>query len=242
MFIKTAKILALGIGAIATTGIPSGTVAPDSVKTRDSYICRGYQLRSHGRRFYTTADAVVKVEEMRPAVVVHFGPKEDHAKLEKAPEATKLPGVGLESKAKPSNSSVKTHKQAPIQKIRVVLGGYIAPPQRIMSEYVPYRADTGVDFYSGVVPRDPLYYTAGYDGYYASMAYSDAASVLQSNDRPLKSLLEEPVVKAAGGKIGGIPGVPPSHGEDNTAVPEPTSLLAILAGLPVLAAMTRRRS
>jgi len=241
MYFKLAKILALGLGAVITTGMPSGMIPDDSTAQPEIQLVMPYETQDMTADWYVEAGPKMKMENIKPAVVVNFGVFEQGPKLGEAPAPTDLTQKDLGPLLlKSPDREKKPVNPITIPRLRVVITLPGITPNRAAAPKAAYVLDGQLkpDNYSGtIVPVSSDSFD--YPEYYYEPIYVGAQT---------RQLLGAPSLpqESSAAETGAVPGKPGNAGSGGSggsvvaAVPEPAGFIAILAGLPGLSVLTRR--
>ena len=241
MYFKFAKILAMGLCAMITTGMPSGMIQDEPKSQQEMQVVMPYQIANMTGDWYVEAGPAMKTQKIEPAVVVSYGVFEQGPELGKAPAPSDLkqkdPTPLL---LKNTDAEKKLVKPITIPRLRVVvtLPGITGNRRAARA---PHFLDGQLkpDNYSGTyVPMQSDSYD--YTNVYYAPIYASGSTRKLLDDSALSHESNPAKTSGAPGK----PGTPGSAGSgDNTAtvVPEPAGFIAIMAGLPGLTILTRRK-
>ena len=241
MYLKFAKILAMGLCAVITTGMPSGMILDEPKPQQEMQVVMPYEIANMTGDWYVEAGPAMKTEKIEPAVVVSYGVFERGPELGGAPAPSDLKQKGLAPLLLGNTEAEKKLvKPITIPRLRVVVTLPGITGNRSAAQ-APYFLDGQLkpDNYSGTyVPMQSD--SCDYTNVYYAPIYASGSTRRLLDDPSLSH--ESSTAKTSGAP--GKPGAPGSGGGgDNTAtvVSEPAGFIAILAGLPGLTILTRRR-
>ena len=240
MFAKLLKIIALGLGGVITTGIPSGTISTASGQYAAVTMAEPYKLQNHDQVWQQGGEQDLQYRSVVAADLVDYGAPQDICELEEAPDPqnTTLPGLG-ETAPKRDNKTHKAHKPLSFPVSRVSIATPIPAVSRWVGDRSPAHYDgCGAPLRSGTLfqpPAPELQYagTASYEWWLGGLDNTFVAKW------PMFLALCEGQNAPGGNGPPAPPGA--TSGAGTTVVPEPAGFLAILAGLPGLTIITRRR-
>ena len=241
MYLKFAKILAMGLCAVITTGMPSGMIQDEPTPRQEMQVVMPYEIANMTGDWYVEAGSAMKTQKIEPAVVVSYGVFEQGPELGDAPAPSDLKQKDLAPLLLKSPEAEKEPvKPITIPRLRVVVTLPGITGNRRAAQ-APHFLDGQLkpDNYSGTyapMQSDSYDYT---NVYYAPIYASGSTRKLL--DDPSLSHESSPVKTSGAPGKPGAPGFGGSGDNAATVVPEPAGFIAILAGLPGLTILTRRK-
>ncbi len=236
MFAKLLKIIALGLGAVITTGIPSGTISTSAGQHAAVTMTEPYKLQNQDQVWQQGAEREIEYRSPVAGDLVGYGTSQQTSEADEAPEPqdTAPQGLGdLMPKRDDKPEQAVTPLVFPVSRVS------IATPVPPVSRWVGGGPATQYDGCGAPIGSGGLYQPPAADARRgASASYEWCLGGLDKSfmgQWPLFLKLCEDQNPSGGGN----PPAPSTTG--TTVVPEPTGFLAILAGLPGLTVITRRR-
>ena len=242
MYAKLIKIIALGLGAVVTTGIPSGPISTASGTRPALTVTEPYRLMNHEQAWQQGDKPFLQYRSAPDYDLVSYGTSQETSDLEEAPEpqGSTYAGSGKAARKLSGESQTEPDKPLtlPVMRITIaaaapVVGRWVADrPRQVDACVAPVRVGT---LFQPLASRFGYAETASYEWWLGDFNDTFLAKW------PLLALGEDQKPPGGTPAANDPSAVPTTTSETGSnLVPEPTGILAIMAGLPGLMVIARR--